>query len=77
MSVVETTSIARGDDARGDGDARARFARVRGVARETAGAEVERDMGRGGAKCREGRADVRHDTRARDVELFPHHGLEA
>ena len=31
MSVVETTSIARGDDARGDGDARARFARVRGV----------------------------------------------
>lgn len=74
MSVVETTSIARGDDARGDGDARARFARVRGVARETAGAEVERDMGRGGAKCRE---DARHDTDARDVELFPHHGLEA
>ena len=50
MSVVETISIARDVDARGDGDARARFARVRGVARETAGAEVVRDMGRGGAK---------------------------
>ena len=34
-------------------------------------------MGREARSVARMREDARHDTDARDVELFPHHGLEA